>query len=222
MQSYQSLNCTKSLNVCTHVSMYFFSWVLNQTQAFSRYFSWKKWFFSFQISGGAALERRLWTPSGLSRCCLSVETLLLTCVLNAVQTTQKCSFSSQESQNRMRQTPSCHLYLCKVTLTNEIWGAPAMAPGQFGPVWERSSWALLNDQSLNIAVILLFFLNLLMCLNFFPLLKTFNFFFKLLETCLIPWIKLPPVSHLSFSCSFYIWPSHSLQRKVIKDNTSNR
>lgn len=132
------------------------------------------------------------------------------------------SFSSQESQNTMRQTLSCHLYLCKVTLTNEILGAPVVPPGQFGPVWERPSWALLTDQSLNIAVVLLFFLNLLICYKCFSTSQNVHFFFKLLETCLIPWIKLPPVSHLSFSCSFYIWPSHSLQRKVIKDNTSNR
>lgn len=162
-------------------------------------------------------------PSGLFRCCLTVETLFLSCVLNETWTTQKCSsVSSQGRKSVMRQT----LRIVISTFAKSRWQmrfqVHLLCHLDNLAVWERWSWALLNDQSLNIAVILLFFLNLLTCYKCFSTSQNIHFFFKLLETCLIPWIKLPPVSHLSFSCSFYIWPSHSLQRKVIKDNTSNR
>lgn len=121
----------------------------------------------------------------------------------------------------MPNSKNCHLYAFRVVFRKESIGAPVMPPGKFGSALERSIWTLLNDQSLNV-VVLLFFLHFLPCLNCFFTSQSIHFFFKLLETCLIPWIKLPPVSHLSFSCSFCIWPSHSLQRKVIKASTFNR
>lgn len=77
-----------------------------------------------------------------------------------------------------------------------------MAPGQFGPVWERSSWALLNDQSLNIAVILLFFLNLLMCLNVFSASQNVQLFFQALRDLFDSMDKtsssIPPIILLQF------------------------
>lgn len=122
----------------------------------------------------------------------------------------------------MPNSQNCYLYACKVMFRNEILGVSLTTPGKLGPGLERSNWTLLNDKSLNVVPVLLVFFNFLPCLNCFSTSQSIHFFFKLLETCLIPWIKLPPVSHLSFSCSFYIWPSHSLQRKAIKASTFNR
>lgn len=67
----------------------------------------------------------------------------------------------------MPNSQNYHLYAFKVVFTKEILGAPVMPPGEFGPALEKSNWTLLNDQSLNVAAVLLFFLHFLPCLNCF-------------------------------------------------------
>lgn len=62
-------------------------------------------------------------------------------------------------------------------LTNEILGAPVMPPGKFGPALERWNWTLLNDQSLNIAAVLLFFLNFVPRLNCFSTSQSIHLLF---------------------------------------------
>lgn len=81
-------------------------------------------------------------PFGFSGCSPLVKILvLLRCVSNEILTAQKkisffISVSSQERQGTMCQTLRT-VYACRVMLTNEILGAPAMPPGKFGPALER-------------------------------------------------------------------------------------
>lgn len=60
----------------------------------------------------------------------------------------------------MPNSQICQLYAFKVVFTKEILSAPVVPPGEFGPALERSNWTLLNDQSLNVAAVLLFFFTL--------------------------------------------------------------
>lgn len=72
---------------------------------------------------------------------------------------------------------NCHVYTYKVMFTSDLLGAPVMPPGKFGPALERSDWTLLNDQSLNVAVVLLLFLKFLPCLNCFSTSQSIHLLF---------------------------------------------
>lgn len=121
-------------------------------------------------------------PSGFSRCSPLVKTLFLICVSNEILTTQKCCLfflckQPGKTRHYVPNSQNCHLYACKVMFTKKILGVPVMPPGKFGPALERSNWTLLNDQSLNVAAILLFFLNFLPCLNCFSTSQSIHLLF---------------------------------------------